>query len=79
MGAKKKNFEESLRRLEEIVNIMENSDADLDSTVKLYKEGVDLSLFCADKLKAAEQEISVLRKKAEGVFEKQPFDVKEDI
>lgn len=79
MAAKKKNFEESLRRLEEIVNIMENSDADLDSTVKLYKEGVDLSLFCADKLKTAEQEISVLRKKAEGVFEKQPFDVKEDI
>ncbi len=73
MAAKKKNFEDSLRRLEEIAELMENNDIDLEQSVKLYKEGVDISVFCAGKLKEAEQEISILQKTAAGVFEKQPF------
>jgi exodeoxyribonuclease VII small subunit len=78
MAAKKKNFEDSLQRLEEIVELMENGDVDLDSSVKLYKEGVDLSLFCAGKLKEAEQEISILQKTAAGAFVKKPFEPTEE-
>lgn len=78
MAAKKKNFEDSLQRLEEIVELMENGDADLEQSVKLYKEGVDISVFCAGKLKEVEQEISVLQKTASGVFEKKPFEPMED-
>ncbi len=78
MAAKKKNFEDSLQRLEEIVELMENGDANLEQSVKLYKEGVDISVFCAGRLKEAEQEISVLQKTASGVFEKKPFEPMED-
>ncbi len=74
----KKTFEGSLERLEEIVELMEQGQVDLEQSVKLYKEGVDLSLFCASKLKEAEQEISVLQKTAEGVFEKRPFESVEE-
>jgi exodeoxyribonuclease VII small subunit len=73
MAAKKKNFENSLERLEEIVTLMENGDADLEQTVKLYTEGVELSVYCAGKLKDIEQKVSVLQKNAQGAFEKQNF------
>lgn len=71
--AKKKTFEEALNRLEEIVNEMENSETGLEQSVKLYKEGVELSVQCSEKLNAIEQEVSVLQKNAEGVFVKKPF------
>lgn len=78
MAAKKKNFEDSLRRLEEIVNLMEQGEVDLEQSVKLYKEGVDISVFCADKLTEAQQQITLLQKTASGAFEKRPFEQGED-
>ncbi len=78
MAAKKKTFEASLKRLEEIVELMEQGEVDLEQSVKLYKEGVDISVFCASKLTEAEQEISILQKTAAGAFVKQPFKQSED-
>ncbi len=78
MAAKKKTFEESLKRLEEIVELMEQGEVDLESSVKLYKEGVDLSVQCAGKLKEAQQQVSQLQKTAAGAFAKKPFDSVEE-
>ena len=43
---KKKTFESSLARLEEIVRAMESGEAMLDETLSLYEEGVKLIQFC---------------------------------
>jgi exodeoxyribonuclease VII small subunit len=78
MAAKKKSFEESLQRLEEIVELMENGETGLEQSVKLYKEGVDISVFCAQKLKDVEQEVSLLQRTAAGAFEKRSFGMEDE-
>lgn len=74
MAAKKQNFEEALARLEEIAELMESGELSLDDSVKLYKEGVKLSAFCAEKLTKAQQEVAELKKTADGVFKTVGFD-----
>lgn len=74
MAEKKQSFEQALARLEEIAQEMENDDTGLEQSVKLYKEGVKLSAFCAEKLNKAQQEVAVLKKTADGVFKTEPFD-----
>jgi exodeoxyribonuclease VII small subunit len=39
MAAKKLTFEEAMKRLEEIVSLLENGEADLESSLKLFAEG----------------------------------------
>lgn len=75
--AKKLNFEESMKKLEDIINKIESSDTDLDSTIKLYKEGIELSKYCMDKLNKSEEEVALLIKTMDG-FELQPFEEPED-
>ncbi len=75
MAVKKKNFEESLKRLEEIAEAMENESTGLEESVKLYKEGVELSVYCAEKLNKAEQQVSQLKINADGTFSKRAFDL----
>ena len=48
---KKKTFESSLARLEDIVKSMESGDAMLDETLSLYEEGVKLIQFCTSPLR----------------------------
>lgn len=76
--AGKRNFEESLSRLEEIVNEIEDSSIGLDKSLKLYTEGVELSAYCAKQLKNAEQKITVLKEKYEGIFEQKNFNLSEE-
>ncbi len=78
MAARKKSFEDNLRRLEEIVDLMENGNIGLEDSVKLYKEGVNISVSCAQKLKDVQQQVSTLQKTASGLFEKQPFEPMEE-
>ncbi len=74
----KKNFEEALKRLEEIADTMENDETGLEESVKLYKEGVELAAYCAEKLNSAEQQVSQLKIKADDIFEKEAFDIGEE-
>lgn len=74
MAKKKLTFEQGLARLEEIIDEIENSESTLEESVKLYKEGVSLSLFCGESLQAAEKEISMLQKTADGLFVQKPFE-----
>ena len=71
MAAKKitkDTLENSLKRLEEIVEKLENGDASLDDAMVLYEEGIQISKGCAEKLKAAELKIKKLSKDVEGQF-----------
>ncbi|MCL2702921.1 MAG: exodeoxyribonuclease VII small subunit [Defluviitaleaceae bacterium] len=74
MPAKKKKLtlEEALARLEDITNIIESLETPLEKSLELYREGMELSVFCAETLEGAKQEIMVLQKSAEGLFER-PF------
>ena len=64
----KNSLEGSLKRLEEIVEILEQGETPLDDAVVLYEEGVQISKACAEKLKAAELKIKKISKNMDGQF-----------
>ncbi len=74
MAAKKQSFEKALARLEEIAQAMESDETGLEESVKLYKEGIEISVFCAEKLNKAQQEVTELKKTADGIFKTVAFD-----
>lgn len=55
---KKKTFEESMQRLEEIVALLESNDQSLDDTVKLFEEGLSLVKSCDESLKKYEEKVN---------------------
>ena len=57
MAAKKKPFEESMARLEEIVSILERGESTLDESLALFEEGTKLAAACSKQLDQAEQKI----------------------
>ena len=64
------NFEDAMKKLEEIANELEKNDLDLDSSVLKFEEGMKLSKQCSEMLEQAEKKISVLIKYDEGLVEK---------
>ena len=66
---KKDSFEQSLKRLEDIVEKLESGNIPLDEAIKLFEEGVKLSKKCSDKLSKVEEKIKViLGKDKEGLI-----------
>ena len=55
---KKVDFEQSVARLEEIVELLESGELSLEESMKLFDEGVKLSAACNDILTKAEQKIT---------------------
>ena len=64
----KSSFEESLKRLEKIVESLEQGKVTLDEAVELYEEGIRLSKLCGEKLKLSELKIKKLTKDMNGQF-----------
>ena len=60
MAAKKKPFEESMARLEEIVSILERGESTLDESLALFEEGTKLAAKCSALLDTAELKVSKL-------------------
>ena len=54
------SFEDALRRLEEIVETLEDDPPALDEALNTYEEGVALANECLDRLEDAEQRVSEL-------------------
>ncbi len=59
------SFTHSLKRLEEIVEKLEDPDLDLEDGLKLLEEGVKLHKICKEKLTEANQKISTILKEDE--------------
>lgn len=78
MAKKKLSYEEAVQRIEEIVEVLENEEVSLDNSMKLYKEGIELSYLCQEKLNAAEQEITILQKDGFGNLTETIFDIGEE-
>jgi exodeoxyribonuclease VII small subunit len=66
-------FEEALKRLEEIVDSMENHDLPLESLLAKYEEGTRLAQNCQTRLAEAEVKIQQLERKSNGQFALRPL------
>lgn len=73
---KNTSFETSLKRLETIVDEMENSQLDIDKAMKLFEEGISLVNQCSSKLDETKKKIEILVEK-NGKLEKEKFVKKE--
>lgn len=54
------NFEEAMKKLEEIATELESGKLNLDESVNRFEEGINLSKKCNDILEKAEKRISIL-------------------
>lgn len=69
----KKSFEESMEKLEKIVEELEAGELPLDKALKKFEEGVALSRFCFEKLDETEKKITALMQQ-DGSVSQVPFE-----
>jgi exodeoxyribonuclease VII small subunit len=67
------SFEESLKKLESIVDKLEKGDLSLEESLHLFEEGVGLSAACKKELEAAEGKVQILIKQRDGSLKAEPF------
>ena len=60
MTKKNLNFEDSLAKLEGIVDALEDNDVSLEESVKKFEEGIKLVKDCQSQLKEAELKVNKL-------------------
>jgi exodeoxyribonuclease VII small subunit len=60
-----KDFEAAIAELESIVKKLEEGDQPLETSLKLYERGVQLSRFCHSRLEEAERRIELLNERGE--------------
>lgn len=52
------SFEEAMNQLEKIVDRLEEGDVPLEEAIAIYKDGMELSKLCHDKLKNVEEQLA---------------------
>ncbi|HEV2215861.1 MAG TPA: exodeoxyribonuclease VII small subunit [Terracidiphilus sp.] len=67
------SFEESLKKLESVVERLEKGDLPLEESLNLFEEGVKLSEACKKQLESAEGKVQTLLKQRDGSFKTEPF------
>ena len=72
-GESMPSFEESLKKLENIVEQLEKGDLALEKSLKLFEEGVNLSAACKQELEAAEGKVQMLVKQRDGSMKRDDF------
>ncbi len=78
MEKKELSFEESMKRLDEIVRGLEKGDVTLQDSMALFEEGTALIRRCTELLDSAEQQVVRLKKGPDGTPEELPFDAAEE-
>lgn len=68
------NFEEAMKKLEDIANQLEKNDLELDESVKIFEEGMNLSKKCSEILDNAEKKITILLNDGKDNFTEEKFD-----
>lgn len=64
------SFEKNLSRLDEIVAALEgDKQLDLNTSLKLFEEGVELLRLASEELNEAEEKVKELVERADGVLE----------
>lgn len=67
------NFEDNMKRLEEIATELEKGDLDLDTSVSKFEEGMKISKQCSEMLEKAEKKITMLIKNEDGELAEENF------
>ncbi len=60
MADKKLSFEDAMKRIEEIVNILENGKSTLDESLKLFEEATSLCVYCNNRLDEAKKKVAAI-------------------
>lgn len=60
----KRDFDDVLKELEEIVSTLERGNLSLEESLKKFERGIKLSTHCLKKLNEAEKKIETLIEKA---------------
>lgn len=63
--AKQPSFQESMNRLEDIVNQLEKNEIELEAAIQLFEEGLQLVNQCDQQLKGFEEKVNTLMKNDE--------------
>jgi exodeoxyribonuclease VII small subunit len=61
-------FERALKRLEEIVKVLEKGEGSLEESLKLFEEGIEMSCICSQRLTAAKERVQQLVQEKDGTF-----------
>lgn len=73
MAAKKKNFEESMAELEQIVKKLERGELSLDESLVVFKRGVQLSKELNNMIDEVEKKITLLVEDNNGTIREEIF------
>ena len=60
MKKEEQSFEDLMKRLEEVTTKLEKEELNLDESVTLFEEGMNLSTKCNETLENADKRISIL-------------------
>ncbi len=69
-----KNFEASLKKLEEIVKCLEEEEVPLETSLKLFADGQALARRCEQQLRQAENRVRVLMESDSGEIREKETD-----
>lgn len=72
----KDNFEDSMKKLEDIVTELENGNLNLDESVDKFEEGMKLAKQCNNILENAEKKITILLEN-NGEIKEEKFDIED--
>lgn len=72
-----KDFEGSIKELEEIAEKLSNGEVSLDEAIGLFEKGMKLSKNCQKMLEDAEKKVNILLEK-DGEIKKQPFESEDE-
>ena len=72
-GGKEVQFETALKRLEKVVEELEDGALSLEEALKKYEEGVRMADVCSKRLTEAEKRVEVLMKSGAGKFKTTPL------
>lgn len=73
-----RGFDESLVRLEALVEEMERGELTLESAMQKHAEGVALAAFCLQQLKASEQAVNKVIRESDGVLSEMELTLPEE-
>jgi exodeoxyribonuclease VII small subunit len=71
--SKAPDFEQALTELEAVVERLEHGELPLEDALKQFERGIELARSCQTSLKAAEQRVEILLRKAPDA-EPEPFE-----
>ncbi|MGH9356424.1 MAG: exodeoxyribonuclease VII small subunit [Terriglobia bacterium] len=66
-------FEKNIELLDAIVSQLESAELPLEKALQLYEQGMQLSAACQKQLEEAEGRVEILKKRAGGTIEAEPF------